>query len=78
MPVGTQRCNAVYSHYEDRDHVDASITRESIETALSELGILLNVAVNRAFPDGSLLFSVWSIKKHITRRNRTRAYTGIL
>ena len=38
---------------EDRDHVDASITRESIETALSELGILLNVAVNRAFPDGS-------------------------
>ena len=31
---------------EDRDHVDASITRESIETALSEL---LNVTVNRGF-----------------------------
>ena len=34
---------------EDRDQVDASITQETIKSALLEQGILLNVAVNQGF-----------------------------
>lgn len=39
---------------EDRDPVDANITRDLIETALLERDILLNVAVNEAYSGGAL------------------------
>ena len=39
---------------EDRDPVDSNITRELIREALTEVPIMLNVAVNEMYSDGSL------------------------